>query len=452
MPTSWTPQIGVSFQWQLDGDIYSAPALVYDGDHSSSSFSPVDMHGRSRAAICYVNVGSLEDDSSVRADFSQFPASVIGNAYPGWDEKFLDTRSPIVRSLMQARFQAAANAGCDAIEPDNIDTYTSDTGFGLTCDDALEYVTWISKTVRGMGMLLADKNAIDLMQRYPQQMVELTDFAIIEECHATGTCALFAPYIAAGKPVYAVEYTSSGSKGGCDAISASQIPAACAELNSYNFEGLIKDCNLGSGWAPCQAYESGVRAGVSVDPAFNGGHECTGILVQGGGVEVNTGSYTYGGAPVPAPAYKPSAVAPAVTAPTYYPDSPASNAAPVKSTPDSYPTDAPAPEYTDAAADSTPQYAPAATPAAPAPDFYPNSNKAPVASPPTPDYNPVSDKAPAASPPAPTYYPNSDKAPVASPPAPTYYPNSSKAAAVEPTPVVSTPTTKKKVKCVRTPR
>ncbi|KAJ3130957.1 hypothetical protein HK101_004871, partial [Irineochytrium annulatum] len=218
-------------------------------------------------------------------DFNQFPSSVVGKAYPGWDEKFLDTRSTVVRSIMQARFQAAANAGCDAIEPDNIDNYTYDTGFNLTAADGLDYVTWISTTVRGMGMLIADKNAIDLMQKFPQQMVALTDFAIIEECHISRTCALFAPYINASKPVYAVEYTSTNANRGCTAIGASEIPAACAELNGWNFEGVIKDCDLGEDWAPCQAYVGGLRGGVSVDAAFNGGREVMGTSVAGGGAE-----------------------------------------------------------------------------------------------------------------------------------------------------------------------
>ncbi|KAJ3138804.1 hypothetical protein HK101_003690 [Irineochytrium annulatum] len=285
MPNSWKPSIGVSFQWQLDGDVYSAPALVYDGDPIASDFSPIGMHARGRAAICYVNVGSLESDKSVRPDFIKFPASVIGKAYPGWNEKFLDTRSVVVRSLMQARFQAAADAGCDGIEPDNIDNYTYDTGFNLTATDGLDYVTWISTTVRGMGMMIAQKNGMDLLR---SQILFLTDFAIVEECRATKTCSLFAPYITQSKPVYAVEYTTTNALGaGCSTIPASEVPAACAELNGWNFEGVVKDCDLGESWAPCQAYVGGVRGSAVVGAALNGGSEVAGLVVLGGGVNVN---------------------------------------------------------------------------------------------------------------------------------------------------------------------
>jgi hypothetical protein len=42
-----------------------------------------------------------------------------------WEEWWLDLKSANVKTIMEARIKRAAEAGCDAIDPDNIDGYVS---------------------------------------------------------------------------------------------------------------------------------------------------------------------------------------------------------------------------------------------------------------------------------------------------------------------------------------
>ncbi|KAJ3317487.1 hypothetical protein HDU76_001157, partial [Blyttiomyces sp. JEL0837] len=230
-----------------------APVAIYDGD-IDGGLNVAAAKTKGYKVVCYVNVGSLENDPSFRPDYSKFPASVIGNSYPGWDERFLDIRSSIVRMK---------NAGCDGIEPDNTDSYTYDTGFGLTAQNALDYVMWISTTVHNLNMAVGLKNNQDLLNSTPTittQIVGATDFALLESCYKQNICAQSQPYIKAGKPVFDIEYTDAGA-GGCDTIPATSISTMCASMTkSYQFETFVKDCNLGNGYSPCwTTYVKGYR-------------------------------------------------------------------------------------------------------------------------------------------------------------------------------------------------
>jgi hypothetical protein len=80
-----------------------------------------------KKAVCYVNVGSIEN-GDFRPDHAQFTSDIVGKSYPGWDEKFIDIKSQKVRDIMLERFKRNKAAGCDAIEPDNTDVYTANTG------------------------------------------------------------------------------------------------------------------------------------------------------------------------------------------------------------------------------------------------------------------------------------------------------------------------------------
>ena len=71
------------------------------------------------------------------------------------------------------------------------------------------------------------------MKNDSEQLAELLpyfDWALTEDCFAQGWCADLSPFIAAGKPVFAVEYTDAG-------ISFSQF---CAQAVALQFTGLLK--------------------------------------------------------------------------------------------------------------------------------------------------------------------------------------------------------------------
>ncbi|XXQ36404.1 Glycoside-hydrolase family GH114 TIM-barrel domain-containing protein [Plasmodiophora brassicae] len=260
------PAIGMGWQWELTMDAVpdvttpNVPVWDVDPEQLDSTDIPTlmnDLHANNRYIICYVNVGSLDTTASDASRFKAVTPTIIGKAYPDWPgEYFLDIRRNETRSLIKARFKRMASYGCHAIEPDNLDTYTYDTfplsKPDLTLNDALNYLDWISTTVHGLGMAVGLKNSADLIT--PYNLVPKFDFAIVESCaEFPGDCAKYGPFIQAGKPVFAAEYTDIGS-GGCTL--ASSVASACSVTNAANFEGIIKSCDLGPEYHACQAYDN----------------------------------------------------------------------------------------------------------------------------------------------------------------------------------------------------
>ena len=254
-----TFKIGEAWQYQLSGNIKTYKNInipIWDVDIDSlEDYEVTRLLSSGKKLICYINVGSLEND---RGDHFLFPKNTIGNIYPGWsDERFVDIRNNKVRRIMVKRIKESYKRGCSAIEPDNIDSYTYNTGFKLTQKDEIEYIKFLSYKVHSLNMSFALKNNGDILPK----IIDLFDFAIVESCVNYNECNLFTSFIKRNKPVFAVEYTTPGEEGGCDYHSTQkQLNDACKILNKLKFEGIIKTCDLDSEWRACQKYDkNGIR-------------------------------------------------------------------------------------------------------------------------------------------------------------------------------------------------
>ena len=197
----WRPAVGTTWQWQLSGSIdTSVAASVYDIDAESSAATVATLHSQGRRVICYVDVGSWEPG---RADAGKFPASVRGKKMDGWDENWLDIRQlNVLGPLMAARFDTCKAKGFDAIEPDNVDGYSNDTGFALTSSDQLAYNRMIAQLAHQRGLGVGLKNDLD----QTGALVSSFDFAVNEQCAEYDECSGLAPFVSAGKAVLHVEY------------------------------------------------------------------------------------------------------------------------------------------------------------------------------------------------------------------------------------------------------
>ncbi|KAJ3118559.1 hypothetical protein HDU96_000511 [Phlyctochytrium bullatum] len=256
--TWWKPTMGMSFAYKLSGNDYNynLNVSIMDGD-IDNGFLPSKAHAAGKKAACYVNVGSLETEPGARPDQSSFPSSVLGAEYPGWDERYLDIRSAEVRNAMRARFQKAKDAGCDAIEPDNMESYAGGnaTGFPLTPQDGIDYNRWLIDQVHALGMAISLKNGAELLAAHGDEIISKIDFAVVEACFAQGVCDKYAGIARAGKPVFAVEYNDAGKDDGCNPISQSNTSTACVTHNGLGFDGFVTDCDLtGKATYYCQTY------------------------------------------------------------------------------------------------------------------------------------------------------------------------------------------------------
>jgi len=207
-PGYWAPARRGSFQWQLSGAIdLSYPADVYDIDLFDTGAATVAaLRRRRRRAICYLSAGSYED---WRPDAKSFPRRVIGRPYQGWPgERWLDIRDlRALGPIMRARLALCKAKGFDAVEPDNVDGYQADggTGFPLTAGDQLRYNRWLAREAHAHELSVGLKNDGD----QAAELAPAFDWALTEDCMQQGWCDRERPFLAAGKAVFATEYTDA---------------------------------------------------------------------------------------------------------------------------------------------------------------------------------------------------------------------------------------------------
>lgn len=157
-----------------------------------------------RRVVCYINAGAWEQ---WREDAERYPAVVLGRPLDGWEgERWVDIRRlDLLGPILEARLDHCKARGFDAVEFDNVDGHTNDTGFPLTAADQLRFNRWLAQQAHARGLGAALKN--DLEQA--AVLVADFDFAIVESCFSYEECHLARPFLDAGKPVFVVEYVKS---------------------------------------------------------------------------------------------------------------------------------------------------------------------------------------------------------------------------------------------------
>ena len=199
----WRPAPGVSWQWQLDGSLDSAVgAQVYDVDGFDTTAAQVAaLHRAGRKVVCYLDIGAVEQD---RPDTARFPSRVRGRGVDGWpQERYLDIRDPVVRSLMADRIEMCRAKGFDGVEGDLVDAYANPSGFPITTADEEDYLRWFAATSHTAGLAAGLKNDPDLAAR----LVGEFDFAIVEDCVAQQQCSAYRAFTRADRAVLDAEYS-----------------------------------------------------------------------------------------------------------------------------------------------------------------------------------------------------------------------------------------------------
>jgi hypothetical protein len=201
------PPRGVAWWYQLDGRPSPAAARVVDVDGFDTPRSYVSqVHARNGYAVCYIDVGTWE---RWRPDSARFPQTALGrgNGWPG--ERWLDIRRiEALAPIMRSRLRMCRAKGFDAVEPDNVDGFQNDTGFGLSAQHQLAYNRWIAGAAARSGLAVALKNDLD----QARSLVRSFDFAIVEQCFELHECAKTRPFLATEKAVFDVEYALPRSR------------------------------------------------------------------------------------------------------------------------------------------------------------------------------------------------------------------------------------------------
>jgi len=231
--------VGLTWQWQIgNNDIdTSVNANVYDIDLYVEQSIIDELHAKRRKVIGYMSVGSWED---WRPDKDQFPSEMLGKDYEGWKgEKWLDIRQmDKLAPILLARLDLCKAKGFDAVEPDNMEIHTNDTGFPLTYDDQLKFALWLADESHKRGLAIGIKNAADQVK----DLVGHFDFAITEDAFFYGWAEKMNPFIESGKPVFAAEYTDLGG----------DFASYCRRSQQLNFSTILKHRGLDAWLQTCE--------------------------------------------------------------------------------------------------------------------------------------------------------------------------------------------------------
>ncbi|MXS79019.1 hypothetical protein ABF87_13835 [Nitrosomonas sp. JL21] len=232
----WKPIPGLKWHIQYTGTLNTALNVdVYNIDLFDTSAATIStLRSKGKHVICYFSAGSYEN---WRPDTNKFPASVLGRDLDGWPgEKWLDVRKlDILVPIMRARMKMAADKGCHAVDPDNVDGYSNNTGFALSYNDQLAYNVALTEAAHDLGLAIGLKNNLDQIK----DLVNHYDFAVNEECYQYDECNLLKPFVAAGKPVFGIEYNLSSS-------------SFCPKANASNFDFQKKRLSLDAWVEACR--------------------------------------------------------------------------------------------------------------------------------------------------------------------------------------------------------
>jgi hypothetical protein len=136
----------------------------------------------------------------------------------GWNEVLLDIGTRAKRRalavIIGSWIDGCARRGYQAIEADNLDSYTRSRGL-LQAGDAVAFAARLSGRAHHDGLRIAQKNAVELAGRRSKTGF---DFAIAEECQVYRECHGYTRRY--GAAVIEIEYTDNGRQAFATACAA----------------------------------------------------------------------------------------------------------------------------------------------------------------------------------------------------------------------------------------
>lgn len=170
--------------------------------------------------VCYVNGFQIQPDEeglwmTQHADLILRDASGQPVVDADWNEMLIDVSTPDKRARVAAIvggwIAGCADAGFDAIEIDNLDSYARSQGL-LAEADAVAAMRLFADRAHARGLPIAQKNSAEIVGRRAEMQ---TDFAVVEECNRYRECDVFTG--AYGEHVLIIEYRRADFEAGCAA-------------------------------------------------------------------------------------------------------------------------------------------------------------------------------------------------------------------------------------------
>jgi hypothetical protein len=205
-PIALPPADGV-FDYQIGGAYSPAKNVrIVDRDRG-------DKPASGRYNICYVN--AFQTQPAENAWWVRRHADLLlrkNGKYvedPGWPgERILDTSTPERRKEIAdidgSWFAGCAEKGFQAVEPDNLDSWTRSTG-SLSQNDNAALARLLISAAHRHRLAIAQKNTSELRVKF--------DFAIAEECQVYDECGDYTKKY--GRRVYEIEYAPKYFRRAC---------------------------------------------------------------------------------------------------------------------------------------------------------------------------------------------------------------------------------------------
>ncbi|MDX3850203.1 endo alpha-1,4 polygalactosaminidase [Streptomyces sp. AK02-01A] len=211
------PRADAVFDYQLGG-AYAPPAGVRAVSRDRTAKPADGLYN-----ICYVNAFQAQPGDAVDWWHDKHPRLLLRGADGepvidgDWEEPLLDISTDDKRAallgIVGPWIDACADAGFDAVEPDNLDSYERSDGL-LTADDAAAFAGLLARRAHQQGLAIAQKNTTDLLGR--RRLIGF-DFAVVEECARYQECPDFVS--AYDGRVFDIEYEEKDFTAACRAWS-----------------------------------------------------------------------------------------------------------------------------------------------------------------------------------------------------------------------------------------
>ncbi len=174
------------------------------------------IHAAGGHAICYIDAGSIE---TYRPDYKQFVrfekachGCLIGNPFSKIfnDENWANINNDqgqrdFMLKMNEARVAKCQEAGFDAVEFDVVEAFNSSyktVGWHISPQTQLIFNKALADMAHAHGMSVGLKNDLGQIP----ELLPSFDFAINEQCFQYNECDNLKMFVAAGKPVFQVEY------------------------------------------------------------------------------------------------------------------------------------------------------------------------------------------------------------------------------------------------------
>ena len=232
------PPANAGLDYQLGG-AYEPPAGVAIVSRDRTAAPAAGVYN-----ICYVNGFQIQPDEE-SFFMTAHPELILRDANDQpvidveWDEMLIDVSTAAKRTelagVVGEWIAGCAEAGFDAIEIDNLDSFSRSQGL-LVEDDAVAAMREMANAAHARTLPIAQKNSAELVGR----KAELgTDFVVAEECNEFDECQTYRD--AYGDHVLVIEYKRAAFDAGCAAFPTLSIVLRDLDLVPAGSGGYVFD-------------------------------------------------------------------------------------------------------------------------------------------------------------------------------------------------------------------